>query len=47
MESATLYSKGNGILCPTKLLIKYMGILKICLDSQGLMFSKWATEVVT
>ena len=44
MEAATLYSKGNGILFTTKLLIKYMGILKIFLDSQGLMFSIWVTQ---
>lgn len=44
METATLYSRGNGILCTTKLLIKCMDILKIFLDSQGLMFSKWVTE---
>ena len=41
METATLYSRGNGILCATTLLIKCMDILKIFLDSQGLMFSKW------
>ena len=44
MEAATLYSRGNGILCTTKVLIKCMDILKIFLDSQGLMFSKWVTE---
>ena len=44
MEAATLYFRGKGILFTTKLLIKYMGILKIFLDNQGLMFSKWLTE---
>lgn len=40
MEAATLYSRGNGILCPTKLLIKCACILKIFLGSQILMFPK-------
>lgn len=44
LEAATLYSWGNGILCPTKLLIKCVGTLRIFLDSQGLMFSKWVTR---
>lgn len=36
MEPTTLYPKGNGILFPTKLLIKCEGILKIFLDIQYL-----------
>lgn len=41
MEPATLYSRSNGILWTTKLLIKYGDILKIFLDNQDLLFSKW------
>ena len=47
METATLYSRGNGILCTTELLIKCMDILKIFLDSQGLMFSNELLKAVT
>lgn len=47
MEPMTLHSRGNEILCPTKVLIKCVGILMIFLDIQGLVFSKWVTGAVT
>ena len=36
MEPAPLYPKGNGILCPTKLLTKCVGTLKVFLDIRDL-----------